>query len=167
MTGSFTWLKMFEKYLKTKRTSLIFGSGCEEVNGYGYLKGINFYDLCWVTECCFWHWYQRTNCTKDRMCVRHVGFHLISSERDCIIILGLTWISCKIECFCNWFSIASSCVILYRRCWMPGFCYHGLVATHGEDVWVIHVRECKFSDRQSSKIVLFTSSAVSFFLITR
>jgi hypothetical protein len=29
------------------------GSECEELNEVGYLKGRNFYDLCWVTECCF------------------------------------------------------------------------------------------------------------------
>ena len=153
-TGSFTWLKMFEKYLKTTGTSLIFGSECEEVNEYGYLKSSGFYDLCCVTECCFWQWYQRTDRSKDRICVRHVGFHLISSERDWRIIPGLTWISCnytsKIGCFWNWFNIASSCGILYKRFWTPGFCYHGLVTTHDEDFWVIHDRECKFSDRQSS-----------------
>jgi len=98
----------------------------------------------------FWHWYQRTNYSKYRKCVRHVGFHLISSERDWRIILELAWISCnyasKIEYFWNWFRIASSCGILYKRCSTPGFCYHGLV-TPLDDVWVIHMRECKFSDR--------------------
>lgn len=119
----------------------------------------------------FWHWYQRTNCNKDRICVRHVGFYLMSSERDWRIIPGLTWIShnyaSKIGCFWNWFSIASSCGILYKRFWTPGFCYHDLVTPRDEDVCRIHFRECKFSDRQSSQIVLFTSPEVSFFLISR
>jgi len=118
-TGFFTWLKMFEKYLKTKGTSWIFGSECEEVKEFGYVKRRNFNDLCWITECCFWHWHQRTNWSKERKCVRHVGFHLISSERDWRIIPGLAWISykyaSKIGCFWNWFSIASSCGILYKR----------------------------------------------------
>ena len=136
-----------------------------------YLKRRNFYDLCWVHLMVFWHWHQRTNCSKDMKCVRHVGFRLISSERDWRIIPGLTWISynyaAKTGCCWNCFSIASSCGILYKRCWTSGFCYHGLVTSDYEDVWLVHITECKFSDRQWRQIILFTSCDVSFFLIAR